>query len=59
MEMLDGTKQWCALWPETERGRGEQQLWGGGRLFLLLDRELRTFIHVKRAKRFDPVGLFE
>ena len=21
-----------------------------------VDRELRTFIHVKRAKRFDPVG---
>ena len=21
-----------------------------------IDRELRTFIHVKRAKRFDPVG---
>ena len=23
---------------------------------VVLDRELRTFIHVKRAKRFDPVG---
>ena len=22
----------------------------------VIDRELRTFIHVKRAKRFDPVG---
>ena len=23
---------------------------------VVIDRELRTFIHVKRAKRFDPVG---
>ena len=23
---------------------------------LILEREPRTFIHVKRAKRFDPVG---
>ena len=28
----------------------------GQELAIVLDRELRTFIHVKRAKRFDPVG---